>query len=127
MEKFKIMTVEDNELFSMIIDYMLEGNTNYEVLHVSSGEDCLRQLDFEPKIVVLDYALPGINGLEVLKKIKERSPKTKVIVLSGQQNVQVAADFIENGAIEYIQKDNNAIEKLVRYINLEREKISKSN
>jgi len=114
-------------LFSMIIDYMLEGNTNYEVLHVSSGEDCLRQLDFEPKIVVLDYALPGINGLEVLKKIKERSPKTKVIVLSGQQNVQVAADFIENGAIEYIQKDNNAIEKLVRYINLEREKISKSN
>ena len=118
MGKYKIMTVEDNELFAMILDWNLKEDLDYLLTNVTSGEECIAQLDeWKPDMIIMDYNLPGLNGLDILKKIKKIKPKIKVIVLSSQTNVQVAVDLINAGAEQYIEKNNDPLTKLSIYLN----------
>lgn len=91
----------------------------------TNGEDCLKKIGDNPDIVVLDYYLNddenpnAMDGLEVLKKIKETSEDSAVIMLSGQDKLQVAIDSIKNGAYEYVAKSESTfvrIQNVVRNI-----------
>lgn len=113
MKKYRIMTVEDNEFFAMVLDYNMKEELGYSLINVTSGEDCIDQLDWNPDLIILDYSLPGLSGLETLKKIKKIKPKIKVFVLSNQTDVQVAVDFINAGAEKYIKKKDFSIKNLM--------------
>ena len=78
----------------------------------SSGEECLKSVENQPDIIILDYFLNGndpnaMNGLQVLKKIKNISSDTKVIMLSAQDKMEIAVNLIKFGAYDYIIKNNN--------------------
>lgn len=118
-----IFLVEDNEMYLKTLERYLKEHLNSPVIRTfSSGEECLKNMPLEPKIVVLDYYLNSVspnamNGLEILKKIKLTKPDTMVLMLSNQDNLQVATDTMKYGAFDYVSKNENAFLRIQNAIN----------
>ncbi|MCE3226974.1 MAG: regulator [Bacteroidetes bacterium] len=113
MTRFSIFIVEDSDLYTYFLNEALKDEGHFNVTSYETAEKCIAALDEQPDVVILDYLLPGTNGLEVLKRIHEKKPKLAVIILTNQPDVQVAGDLMEAGAYEYIEKkDKKAVEKL---------------
>jgi two-component system, NtrC family, response regulator AtoC len=112
--KSNITIIEDNELYSMLFRERLKDNLNFNLNVYNSAEDFFKNSEFEKKtdIVILDYKLPGINGYNTLKRIKETLPNSEVIMLSGQTNLQAVVEIMKAGAFDYISKNDEAIEKV---------------
>lgn len=108
----KIFVIEDDVVFGKIITKALDQEENYDVTLFSSGEELLKNLHLNPNIVSIDYALPEMNGLEILKKVKSYDKDIFTIILSGQENVEVVVEAYENGANRYIVKNEKAIVEL---------------
>ena len=108
----KIFCVEDDELFQRMINHKLSLNPEFEVTSFMNGNDLLGQIMLEPDVVTLDLNLPDISGLELMKNISAQSPSTQVIVLSGEQDIQIASMLFKLGAYDYIVKDENAMERI---------------
>jgi two-component system response regulator AtoC len=108
----RIFVVEDNEFFSQLIKQKLESNDQNEVTLFNNGDDFRRNLHLNPDIVVLDYNLPNTTGIDLLKEIKNFNDQIKTILISGQEKVDVVIEAFENGAEEYINKDDNALTML---------------
>jgi DNA-binding NtrC family response regulator len=78
---------------------------NIDAAGVGSGEEALTHLAKQPAdVVVLDVRMPGMNGIETLRKIKELSPLTEVIMLTGHASLEVAREGMELGAFDYLMK-----------------------
>lgn len=108
----KIFIVEDNVFYSELINSRLEekGYTNVQLYH--SGEDCVDNLYQNPEIVILDYDLGKMNGLDVLKEIKSVNPNIQIVFLSGQENISVAVDSLKYGAYDYVEKNNHSLGRI---------------
>jgi DNA-binding NtrC family response regulator len=116
-KKLKVFLVEDSTLYSLMLDHKLQDIADYRLTVFETAEEALDNLYLKPDCVILDYFLPGMNGLEALKKIKTQHPNLPVIILSSQNNVQVALDVIKAGATEYFTKGNLNIDDLYETIN----------
>src|SRR5215470_1256475 len=72
---------------------------------VASGEDCLKRIDESSyDLVFLDIWLPGIDGLETLRRLREKSPATRVIMISGHATIATAVSATKLGAYDFIEK-----------------------
>jgi two-component system nitrogen regulation response regulator NtrX len=72
---------------------------------VSSGEECLKKIEHSQyDLVLLDIWLPGIDGIETLRKLKEKSPRTHVIVISGHATIATAVTATKLGAYDFVEK-----------------------
>ena len=111
-EIFKIFVVEDEAIFARIIAHHLSLNPDYEVEIFADGKQCLNSLYKNPSVITLDYNLPGMSGLEILKKIKEFNPDLPVIIVSGQQEISTAVELLKKGAYDYVLKDQDTKERL---------------
>ena len=101
-----ILVVEDEVdlLFTIALSLELNG---YRVVKASSGEDALGVVETErPDAVVLDIRLPGIDGWEVLNRLKDRGhfPATPVVLLSAQVDAATAARAVELGCHAHLAK-----------------------
>ncbi len=105
MEQVKIFVVEDNEWYNRLLVHHLNMNPDFEVKSYLSGKELLNNLHDSPDIITLDYRLPDIKGTELLKKIKEYDESIEVIVISEQDDVQVAVDLLKEGAYDYLVKN----------------------
>jgi DNA-binding NtrC family response regulator len=103
-KKILIFMVEDNEVYALMLDQIIKEQYSYRLVSYTTGEECLTNLYLKPDIIILDFALPGMSGLETLKEIKKRSPKTPVIVLSGQKDMKNTIEMFHEGAYDYIMK-----------------------
>ena len=112
----KIFVIEDDELFGSVIQGKLEMENSYEVTLFTSGEEFLKNLHLNPDIVTIDYNLPDITGIEILKKINSFNKNIITIILSGQNNVEVVVDAYKNGANDYIVKNENSIVELANSV-----------
>lgn len=126
--KLLVFIVEDDNFYNSVISTYLKTK-GFEVHSFLSGEECLENNDLQPDIVLLDYILPGIDGLGVLRKLKAKDPKVEVIFLSGQTDIKVALEALHEGAYDYIMKDHHAkenalnkIDQIVRYRKILKEK-----
>ena len=117
-----IFLVDDEPIQNeMLKDYLTEL-FGYKIKTYDSGEGALKDIQLNPQIVVLDYHLnahlpEALNGVEVLKMIKEASPSTKVIMLSGQDKIEVAVDSMKFGAYDYVIKGETAFSRMENVIN----------
>jgi DNA-binding NtrC family response regulator len=113
--KKKLFIVEDDFVYAYILESMLNKDESFKISSFSSGEDCVDMLVNEPDLIILDHCLEkGYDGIDTLKLIRAKKPKVPVIVLSGQKDLQVAADLLKIGACDYIVKGNSkeSIDKL---------------
>jgi DNA-binding NtrC family response regulator len=96
--------VDDDPAFRHVMAAEI-GRLGFDVAAAASGEEALQKLsELEPQVVLLDLRLPGMNGLEVLKTIRERHSGTEVIMLTGHGSIDSAIDSIRVGAFDYIVK-----------------------
>jgi len=100
----KVLIIDDEANIQKSLGEIL-GDEGHEVLTASNGEKGLAQLKSEPvDVVLLDIKLPGIDGLEVLKRIKEGSPATVVIMISGHGTIEAAVEAMKSGAYDFMEK-----------------------
>ncbi|HEX3012171.1 MAG TPA: response regulator transcription factor [Syntrophomonadaceae bacterium] len=112
--KVKVMVVEDEESIRRFITLNLSA-VGYEIGEADSGEKALAMLgSFKPDVIVLDLMLPGINGFEVCRQVREKMPETFVIMLTakGQDTDKILG--LELGADDYMVKPFNPIELTAR-------------
>ena len=102
--KAKILVIDDDTSLRRVIEYNLQEE-GYEVLAASSGEEGLKLFrEVLPGIVITDMKMSGIDGLTVLRSIKEISPETLVIIITAFGKVDVAVEAMKAGAFDYITK-----------------------
>lgn len=112
MAPFKIFIAEDDRWYAKALQYHLALNKDYEVTVYQNGKELLNELHQNPQVITLDYRLPDMNGEMLLKKIKEVSPKTEVLIISGQEDVSIAMDLLTIGAYDYIVKNSDTKKKV---------------
>ncbi len=107
-----IFIVEDNPVYNKLVVNYLQSKKFNRIESFLSGEECLKKIKMKPDIVIQDYLLEGIDGIEVLKATKKILPHTEFIFLSGQDSVDVAINTMKLGAYDYIVKDQLALKKM---------------
>jgi len=112
-----IFVVEDNQMYNKLVVSYLKTNKFTNVESFLSGEEALKNMDKNPDIVIQDYLLEGMTGIEVLIKAKKSNPNVEFIFLSGQDSIDIAINSMKYGAYDYIVKDQMALQKLVNKIN----------
>lgn len=112
MSSFNIFIVEDDKFYGEYLKHFLMSNPDYEISHFLSGREFVEQLHRKPDVVTLDYNLPDMNGAVLLKKIRQISPETQVVIVSGQNDISTALDLIKDGAYDYIVKDQDSRSRL---------------
>lgn len=101
----KLIFIVDDELaISKLLSYWVKDKWKYDIEVFNNGEDMLRRLHVKPDLVLLDIMLPGLNGLDVLKKIRQFDEGIPVIMLSAQGNIEVAIETLKFGAFDYFPK-----------------------
>jgi two-component system response regulator AtoC len=112
----KIFVVEDNEWYNKLLVHTLSLNPDYEIKSFFKAKDFLDSLYESPEIVTLDYRLPDLSGLEVLKKIKQENSDIQVIVISEQEDIEMAITLLKHGAYDYITKSEDIRERLLNTV-----------
>lgn len=110
--KMTTFIVEDDPIYSSILESNLRKEDDLEVLAYASGEEMLENLHLNPEIVILDHNLEQLTGIEVLQKIRASNPTATVVFVSGQENTDVAVNSLKFGAVDYIVKNETSITKL---------------
>jgi DNA-binding NtrC family response regulator len=113
LQQHTIFIVDDDPMAADLLKDHLEKVSKYKVEVFNTGEDCLNKISEKPGIVFLDYHLDSVkkdalDGLEVLREIKEQSPETEVVIVSGQDKIDVAVNTMKYGAFDYIVKGESS-------------------
>ncbi|MCW3112548.1 MAG: sigma-54-dependent Fis family transcriptional regulator [Segetibacter sp.] len=100
----KILVIDDDVDMCLLLKRFLTKN-GYEVTLAHNGKKALEELENgEPNLVLCDFRLEDIDGKEMLIKIKERYPRTPVIIVTGYSDIKVAVDVMKLGAYDYVTK-----------------------
>jgi len=116
MAKGRILVIDDEPQVGMIFSKVLQA-AGYEVVAAETGEEGLKKLDTKPDVVFLDIKLPGIDGIETLRRMRKISPDIPVVMMTAFQTVDTAVESMRLGACDYLIKplDNNRIKEVVKH------------
>jgi DNA-binding NtrC family response regulator len=103
-EKTKILVVDDEEIVRLShIRTLASVHCNVEV--VRDGNEALRVMEQRPAdVVLLDLRMPGMDGMAVLRTIKQRWPETEVVIITGYPTIETAKEAVRLGAYDYLAK-----------------------
>lgn len=100
----KILIIDDNNDICLLLERFL-SKQNYKTASVQRGDDGLALLRREAfELVICDFKLPDIDGLEMLRRIKVMHPSTAVIIITGYSDVRMAVQTVKHGAYDYVTK-----------------------
>jgi len=121
-DKRYMFLIDDEPIQNEMLKDYLNERYLYEIKIFDNGEDAMEQMYLKPEIIVLDYHLSAHrpdaqNGVDVLKSIKDKYPETQVIMLSGQDKIDVAVDTMRYGAFDYVVKGESAFSRIENIIN----------
>ena len=103
-EKTKILVVDDEEVVRLSHIRTL-ANIHCSVEVVKDGVEALRVMEQRPAdVVLLDLRMPGMDGMAVLKAIKERWPESEVVIITGYPTIETAKEAVRLGAYDYLAK-----------------------
>ncbi|NTU43456.1 MAG: sigma-54-dependent Fis family transcriptional regulator [Nitrospirales bacterium] len=101
---FRVMVIDDEPSFLLLITTILR-DSGYEVQGFSSPEEALMAMDlFRPALVVTDLKMPGMDGLSLMEKTREKHPLTEFIMITAFATVETAVSAMKKGAVDYITK-----------------------
>jgi DNA-binding NtrC family response regulator len=102
--KADVLLVDDEEQFLKVLSQRMEGR-GLKVDTSASGEEALEKVkgkDFDA--IVLDLAMPGMSGIETLKRIRSEHPDLQIIMLTGHGSVEKGVEAIKAGAVDFLEK-----------------------
>ncbi|MFH1678430.1 MAG: response regulator [Candidatus Omnitrophota bacterium] len=106
----KLLVVDDEEAVGQVFQRAL-GKKNFEVHVIQDAKQALEEIEKNFfNLLIVDFKLPGMNGVELLKKIKEINPYIEVIIITGYGTTQSAVNAIKLGAFDYIDKPFDIVE-----------------
>ena len=118
----KIFFIDDDKMILNLLEYTFQSRQDYQVITYQTGEECLKNLQQEPSLIVLDHILSGpggeerLSGLETLIEIRKIDKEVPVVILTGQGDDTLLTEFMENGADRYLTKDDFFIDSLIETI-----------
>jgi DNA-binding NarL/FixJ family response regulator/multidrug resistance efflux pump len=118
-KRLKVLLVEDNPGDATLVEHKLNtwGSENIELAHADRLSSGLEQLDGDQyDAVLLDLSLPDSQGLETLEKAREHAKETPIVILSGNDDDKTALMAVQQGAQDYLIKDQMDAENLKRSI-----------
>ncbi|MFI4938973.1 MAG: response regulator [Burkholderiales bacterium] len=103
-DRSKILIVDDEEIVRLShLRLLAKADCNVEA--VWNGIEALREMERDAfDLVLLDLRMPGMDGMSILKTIKERWPESEVVVITGYPSVETATEAIRLGAYDYLAK-----------------------
>ncbi|UWZ86840.1 response regulator [Occallatibacter riparius] len=110
MARFKALIVDDNAQFGLFLRSALEERTPCQVIGVAvDGLEALEKAhELQPDLILLDLGLPKLNGMEVLKKVRQLVPGAKVLVVSQESSPEIIQAAMRHGAHGYLLKSDTA-------------------
>lgn len=115
-DPIRVMIVDDHPLVRSAVARALDGDGMIVVAEVATGEEALELAPtLLPDILLLDIALPGLSGIQLVRELAPRLPATKIVILTVSSADRDLADAMRNGASGYLTKDVSP-EALVRAI-----------
>jgi two-component system, OmpR family, response regulator len=120
-ERIKLFLVDDDALFLKSLEIEFQQHADFDVETFATGELCIENLSHGPDVIILDYMLAdidknAINGIETLDKIKAFNPDIPVVMLSGQDKIEVAINCMHHKAFDYVVKSETAFMRLQKII-----------
>jgi len=108
--KTRVLLVDDEEQFVQALSERL-ALRDYDITTSLSGDDAIEKIKhYNYDVVILDVAMPGIDGIQVLREIKKSKPLTEVIMLTGHGTVETAIEGMKLGAFDFLMKPCNTEE-----------------
>jgi two-component system, OmpR family, response regulator len=119
--KIMLFLVDDDKVFLKSLEIEFLQHADFIIETFATGELCIENLSHNPDVIILDYLLDGIekkamNGIETLDKIKAHNPDIPVVMLSGQDKIEVAIDCMHHLALDYVVKSETAFIRLQKII-----------
>ncbi|MEI6696912.1 MAG: sigma-54 dependent transcriptional regulator [Bacteroidota bacterium] len=105
MNNYSIFIVEDDPWYGEILAYHLGLNPDYKITRFETGKECLSKMHLKPDLITIDFSLPDMQGDELFKKIRESNPQIPVIIISAQEEINVAVSLLKMGVNDYLIKD----------------------
>ena len=105
--KIKVIVADDHQLFREGLINLLKTDTSIEVIEqAENGEEAVNKVfELKPDVLLTDIAMPGMNGLEATRAIKEKMPNMKVVAVSMHSDKQYVKGMLEVGADGYLLKN----------------------
>ncbi len=110
-----IVLADDHPVVRQGLRALLEAQQDFTIAgEASDGLETVALVEqLKPSVLLLDVMMPGLNGLEVARQVRQRSPHTKVIILSVYKNEAYVLEALRNGASGYVLKDSSAADLVV--------------
>lgn len=117
----KLFLVDDDALFLKKLEIEFHNQTAYIIETFKTGEQCIESLSKKPDFIILDYHLNSIdknamNGIDTLDKIKSLHPDIPVVMLSSQDQIDVAINCMHHKAFDYVVKSETSFMRLQKNI-----------
>src|SRR5262249_40545406 len=112
--RLRILFADDHEIFRAGLRQVLAGDAQIEIVaELPDGESALRKvLDLKPHVAVLDFDLPGCNGLGIIQELRRQRNSTPVIILTGHRDQSLFDEALAAGVRGYLLKDDAATDLL---------------
>ena len=106
MDKIKVLLVDDHAIMRDGIRALLNLHNDIEIVgEASEGREAIEKTqELSPDVVVMDVAMPGMDGLEATRRIKKKAPEVKVVILTQYDNKEYILSAIKAGAASYVPK-----------------------
>ena len=119
MKKTRILLADDHQLVRTGFRKILESYENFKVVEeAENGKEVLQKIEqAKPDIIILDFSMPVMNGVETAEKIREFDENVKILILTMHDNETIILDGISAGINGYIYKDSE-MEELVNAVNV---------
>ena len=107
MAKIRVLIADDHDVVRSGLRALLRSGVDFAaVAEAVDGEDAVRlAAKFKPDVVLMDISMPNLDGIEATRRIKERQPEVKVIILSVHQDEEYAFQILRAGASGYVLKN----------------------
>jgi two-component system response regulator NreC len=104
----QILIVDDNEMVRRGVSALLSSRPTWQVCgYAGDGKEALRKAkELRPDIILLDISMPGANGLDVARILRREMPKTKIVIMSQHDPIQVLPRVLEAGAHACVDKNS---------------------
>lgn len=100
----RILVVDDEDILIRCYQRILE-NAGYQVDYVKSGRDALKSIEAAPyDLIILDYLMPEMNGMEALQRLRQVQSEVKVIMVTGLDRIETEMRAKELGVFDYLPK-----------------------